>query len=268
MVNCSENCPPAANTSDESQNNDPENNEVKQKESNYAFQLTEDLFDASMVQKVQTNEFAAAILLSNGTIVSHYLESSPRHVANQVQLDFKLHENFKIVDFYFDQVLLVVMLEKASDGLRQLEIFNYAQGKYLHLDVVKASHYKDSRLVVDDRRSINKIYRVLQFGYPVEDPNVLHIQVISFDFSLGNFDEGNTPLVSQECITDVKMSGDLVVILCAENHEITFMMIDEKGTIKISPKDIFKGDITEDAQIEYGELVLIRHSSSAYQVHL
>ena len=80
--------------------------------------MTEDVFDASLVQKVQTNEFAAGLLLSNGTIVSRYLETSPRHVANQVQLNFKLHENFKIVDFYFDQVLLVVMLEKASDGLR------------------------------------------------------------------------------------------------------------------------------------------------------
>ena len=64
------------------------------------------------------------------------------------------------------------------------------------------------------------------------------------------------------------MTGDLVVILCAENHSITFMMINEEGTIKILPRPIFKGDIAENAEIEYRDLILIRHSSSAYQVHL
>ena len=45
---------------------------------------------------------------------------------------------------------------------------------------------------MDDRRSNNKRYRVVQVGYNVE--NNLFIQVISFDFSKGNFEEGNSNL--------------------------------------------------------------------------
>jgi len=44
--------------------------------------MSEDLFDTELVRKVQTNEYAASALLSTDKIVSHYLESSPRHIAN------------------------------------------------------------------------------------------------------------------------------------------------------------------------------------------
>ena len=120
---------------------------------------------------MQTHEFAASVLLTNSTIASRYLENSPSHVANKVQLDFELLENFKITDFYFDQVLLVLQIEDETKGSRQLEFFNYAQGKYLHLEQVKAKQYTDSHLIVDDRRSNNKLYRVVQFGYPSDDPD-------------------------------------------------------------------------------------------------
>ena len=103
--------------------------------------------------------------------MSRYLENSPKHVANSVQLDFELLATFKITDFYFDQVLLVVQIEDETIGSRQLEFFHYAQGKYLHLPQVGAKKYTDSHLIVDDRRSNNKLYRVVQFGYPTDDPD-------------------------------------------------------------------------------------------------
>ena len=165
-------------------------------------------------------------------------------------------------------------MEDQSVGTRQLEFFNYAQGKYLHLGQVEAKEYKNSHLIVDDRRSNNKLYRVVQFGYPNIDPgveNILHIQVINFDFSKGSFDEGLSPLAKQKCISAVEMRGDLVVILCEEDHTISFMLISENGNIKLLQKATFAGQVdgdSEDAKVEYLKLILIRHSSSAYQVYL
>ena len=91
------------------------------------------MFDTEQVVQVQTHEYAASVLLQNNTIVSRYLESSPRHVANKVQLDFNFKENYELKDFYFDQVLLVLQILDSETGLQSLEFFNYAQGKYVHL---------------------------------------------------------------------------------------------------------------------------------------
>ena len=88
--------------------------------------MKEDLFDTEQVKLVQTEEYAASVLLTNNTIVSRYLESSPRHIANKVQLDFNLREDFEFTNFFFDQVLLVLQLKDLTTGLQSLEFFNYA----------------------------------------------------------------------------------------------------------------------------------------------
>ena len=138
----------------------------------------------------------------------------------------------------------------------------------MHLDQVKAQKYTKSLLVVDDRRSNNKLYRVVQVGYSIEQD--LFIQVISFDFSLGNFDEGRSNLsdLKLNCVTDMKMRGDLIAILCAEDHTLSIMMIVDGGRLQFYSRSIFKGEVTDNAQIDYSKLVLMRHSSSAYQIYL
>ena len=95
--------------------------------------------------------------------------------------------------------------------------------------------------------------------------------MINFDFSRGSFDEGLSPLENQRCISDIEMRGDLIAILCEEDHMISFMMIGENGSIKLLQKSTFAGQVDsegEETKIEYEKLILIRHSSSAYQVYL
>ena len=53
---------------------------------------------------------------------------------------------------------------------------------------------------------------MVQLGRDTEDE--IWIQVISFDFSQGNFDEGRSKLSAQLCITKVEMRGSLIAMIC------------------------------------------------------
>jgi hypothetical protein len=63
------------------------------------------------------------------------------------------------------------------------------------------------------------------------------------------------------------MRGDLIVILCKEDHTISFVMITEQDTLQlISKRDVFEDD--ENAPVTYADIVLVRNSKNAYQIFL
>ena len=69
-------------------------------------------------------------------------------------------------------------------------------------------------LEVDDRLSNIQLYRVIQIGY--SEDQKLFMQVIRIDLVAGVVDEARSNLsdLKQKCASQIKMRGDLIVILC------------------------------------------------------
>ena len=64
------------------------------------------------------------------------------------------------------------------------------------------------------------------------------------------------------------MRGELIVILCAEDHTISIMLIAGDSSLQFYRRSIFEGDIAEGIQITYSDLTLVRHANNAYQIYL
>ena len=46
------------------------------------------------------------------------------------------------------------------------------------------------------------------------------------------------------------------------------MLVDPSGNLRFIHRPIFDGELAQDVSITYEELIVVRHSSSAYQIYL
>lgn len=154
--------------------------------------------------------------------------------------------------------------------MRTIRFFSYAKQseKYVHLAMIDAKSYTSNLMAVDDRLGNSQVYRVVQVGR--SESGDLFLQVIRLDLVGGELIEKESDLTDHNlgCADQVKMYGDLIVILCATDHTLSFMLIsDEQEKLrKISKRRVFDGD--EFAAISYSDIILIRHAKNAYQVYL
>lgn len=103
--------------------------------------------------------------------MSRYLErtSDSKYKINMVEVDIDLDPELKVMDFYFDQSLLVLQIKDLESGLETLEFFSYHNNDYIHLNVIRADAYRDTLLAVDDRLSNLQKYRVAIVGRTSSD---------------------------------------------------------------------------------------------------
>lgn len=153
--------------------------------------------------------------------------------------------------------------------MQTIEFFSFAKSseKYVHLSMINAMSYTSSLMEVDDRLSNIQVYRIVQIGNS-EEGNLL-IQVIRLDLVGGIVDEAQSNLtdLKQECADQIKMQGNLIVILCQQDHTLSFMLITEQETLKlISKRRVFDGD--QSSVVSYSDIILIRHAKNAYQIYL
>ena len=57
---------------------------------------------------------------------------------------------------------------------------------------------------------------------------------------------------------------ELIVIQCQEDHSFSIIQIKENSALQL----IYKITISEDSDISYSDLVVIRHAKNAYMVFL
>lgn len=79
-------------------------------------------------------------------------------------------------------------------------------------------------------------------------------------------DEGRANLseLEQVCVSDIRLSQELIVIQCDEDHSLSFMQIKDNNALVL----IYKIKVADESQatsdISYSDTIVVRHSASAY----
>lgn len=79
-------------------------------------------------------------------------------------------------------------------------------------------------MAVDDRLGSGRVYRVVQIG--LSDEDVPFLQVIRLDLIKGEIIDKLTDMTDHKlgCADQIKMNGDLIVVLCAKDHTLSFLL--------------------------------------------
>ena len=76
--------------------------------------------------------------------------------------------------------------------------------------------------------------------------------------------------LKQQCVSQIKLMEELIVIQCREDHSLSIIQIKENSALQL----IYKITISEEqngepfSDISYSDLVVIRHAKNAYMVLL
>ena len=132
--------------------------------------------------------------------------------------------------------------------------------------MIRADAYTDTKLVVDDRLSNLQKYRVAIVGKTSNDN--IFMQVITLDLVKSLVDDGRANLsdLKQDCVSQIKLNEELIVIHCDQDHSLSIIQIKENSALQLIYRITLKEENT--GQLAYSDLVVIRHSKRAFMIFL
>ena len=132
--------------------------------------------------------------------------------------------------------------------------------------MIRADAYTDTKLVVDDRLSNLQKYRVAIVGKTSNDN--IFMQVITLDLVKSLVDDGRANLsdLKQDCVSQIKLNEELIVIHCDQDHSLSIIQIKENSALQLIYRITLKEENT--GQLTYSDLVVIRHSKRAFMIFL